>query len=288
MSDTYDSAEAIRRWNLHARQLLQLADFDPEEGDPHRIVLLNPVLFALLPDVQGKRVLDAGCGEGYLCRKLARLGAHVTGVDYSVEMLAMARERTDPALGIRYLHGTCEHMDFLDPGSFDLVVSNMVLMDLPDHQAEHVTPARLEPVLPDLSERQADLDRGRCLLSPQRVFDFSEDRAVPRFHGPPQEVFLAGEVVIDRALRHPHGIRDLFQPRSPVPSFREGAEGGIQKGFRRLVGSFGDPRRRELMSAHALACRMESMGKRRPSWENVSIERTASPLSGRLFVKSYS
>jgi SAM-dependent methyltransferase len=135
MSDTYDSAEAIRRWNLHARQLLQLADFDPEEGDPHRIVLLNPALFTLLPDVQGKRVLDAGCGEGYLCRKLARLGAHVTGVDYSVEMLAMARERTDPALGIRYLHGNCEHMDFLDPGSFDLVVSNMVLMDLADYEA---------------------------------------------------------------------------------------------------------------------------------------------------------
>jgi SAM-dependent methyltransferase len=135
MNHTFDSAEAIRRWNLYARQLWQLADFDPEEGDPHRIVLLNPALFALLPDVGGKRVLDAGCGEGYLCRKLARLGARVTGVDYSEEMLAMARERTDPALGIRYLHGNCEHMDFLDPGSFDLVVSSMMLMDLGDHEA---------------------------------------------------------------------------------------------------------------------------------------------------------
>ena len=41
----------------------------------HRLVLLNPALFQLLPDVKGKRVLDAGCGEGYLSRKLARLGA---------------------------------------------------------------------------------------------------------------------------------------------------------------------------------------------------------------------
>lgn len=135
MNHTFDSAEAIRRWNVHARRLLPLADFDPEEGDPHRIVLLNPALFALLPDVNGKRVLDAGCGEGYLCRKLARLGARVTGVDYSEEMLAMARERTDPALGICYLHGNCEHMDFLDPSSYDLVVSNMMLMDLADHEA---------------------------------------------------------------------------------------------------------------------------------------------------------
>jgi SAM-dependent methyltransferase len=108
---------------------------DPEEGDPHRIVLLNPTLFRLLPDVKGKRVLDAGCGEGYLCRKLARLDARVTGVDFSQEMLALAEERTDVALGIRYVHGNCERMDFLDASSFDVVVSNMVFMDLADHRA---------------------------------------------------------------------------------------------------------------------------------------------------------
>jgi SAM-dependent methyltransferase len=132
---SYDSDEAIRRWDLHARHIVTY--MDPEEGDPHRIVLLNPALFQLLPDVDGKRVLDAGCGEGYLCRKLARLGARVTGVDFSKEMLAIAEERTrDRAvLGIRYLHGNCEHLDFLDAGSFDVVVSNMVLMDLADHRA---------------------------------------------------------------------------------------------------------------------------------------------------------
>jgi ubiquinone/menaquinone biosynthesis C-methylase UbiE len=50
-------------------------------------------------------------------------------------MLAIARERTDPALDIHYLHGNCEHLDFLDARSFDVVVSNMVLMDLADHKA---------------------------------------------------------------------------------------------------------------------------------------------------------
>jgi SAM-dependent methyltransferase len=133
MPKSYDSDEAIQRWDLHARHIVTY--MDPGEGDPHRIVLLNPALFQLLPDVDGKRVLDAGCGEGYLCRRLARLGARVTGVDFSKEMLAIAGERTDPALGIRYLHGNCEHLDFLDAGSFDVVVSSMVLMDLADHQA---------------------------------------------------------------------------------------------------------------------------------------------------------
>jgi 2-polyprenyl-3-methyl-5-hydroxy-6-metoxy-1,4-benzoquinol methylase len=128
-----DSDEAIRRWDVHARELADF--FDPDEGDPNRVVLLNPALFQILPDVAGKRVLDAGCGEGYLSRKLARLGARVTGVDYSQEQLAIAQERTDPQLGIEYRHGNCEHLDILDPGSFDVVVSNMVLMDLADHQA---------------------------------------------------------------------------------------------------------------------------------------------------------
>lgn len=133
MSSPYDSDEAIRRWDLLARYIVPY--MDPEEGDPHRVVLLNPALFQLLPDVNGKRVLDAGCGEGYLCRKLAKLGALVTGVDYSRELLAIAGERTDPDLAIHYLYGNCEHMDFLDAGSFDVIVSNMVLMDLSDHRA---------------------------------------------------------------------------------------------------------------------------------------------------------
>jgi ubiquinone/menaquinone biosynthesis C-methylase UbiE len=129
----YDADEAIRRWDLHARTLW--SEIDPEDGDRHRVILLNPTLFQLLPDVRGKRVLDAGCGEGYLSRKLARLGARVTGADFSREVLGLAEERTDPALAIRYVHANCEDLEGLAAGSFDVVVSNMVLMDLPDHRA---------------------------------------------------------------------------------------------------------------------------------------------------------
>jgi 2-polyprenyl-3-methyl-5-hydroxy-6-metoxy-1,4-benzoquinol methylase len=132
MPDTFDAAEAIRRWDLHAQAV---ADAMEGEGDPHRIVLLDPALFQLLPEVSGLRVLDAGCGEGYLCRKLAALGARVTGVDYSRELLAFAKARTDPALGVRYVHGNCECLEALDAGSYDIVVSNMVLQDLSDHHA---------------------------------------------------------------------------------------------------------------------------------------------------------
>jgi len=132
MQDNYDSTEAIRRWDMHARELTE--NFT-EEGDKHRIVLLNPVLLQLLDNVEGKKILDAGCGEGYLSRLLAKQGASVTGVDFSEEMLAIAQERTKSALGIRYVHGNCEKMDFFETESFDIIVSNMVLQDLSDHKA---------------------------------------------------------------------------------------------------------------------------------------------------------
>ncbi len=37
-----------------------------DEGDLTRKYLLNPAIFALLGDVRGRAILDAGCGQGYL------------------------------------------------------------------------------------------------------------------------------------------------------------------------------------------------------------------------------
>src|SRR6266851_2677678 len=49
-------------------------------------------LLALLPDVDGRRVLDLGCGAGQLARHLATTGAaEVVGVDVSERMLVLAR-----------------------------------------------------------------------------------------------------------------------------------------------------------------------------------------------------
>ena len=63
---------------------------------------------------EDKDVLDAGCGEGYNTRILARGGARMTGVDLSERMieLAQAEERRAP-LGIRYVvHATPISADF--------------------------------------------------------------------------------------------------------------------------------------------------------------------------------
>ncbi|GIO53815.1 class I SAM-dependent methyltransferase [Paenibacillus cineris] len=79
---------------------------------------------ALLPDLQGKSVLDLGCGFGWHCRYAREQhAAEVVGVDISAKMLESAREQTDdPA--ITYLQAPIEDIDFPD-GHFDVVLSSL-------------------------------------------------------------------------------------------------------------------------------------------------------------------
>ena len=96
--------------------------------------LLVPRLLAYAGDVAGRRVLDAGCGEGHIARMLAQQGAGVTAVDLSPRLIAIAQER-DPGTGITYLvHDLSMPLPQYST-SFDLVVSNLVLPDVDDYRA---------------------------------------------------------------------------------------------------------------------------------------------------------
>ncbi|MFM2125593.1 MAG: hypothetical protein RL328_2044 [Acidobacteriota bacterium] len=99
------------------------------QGDRNRYLCSDPVLWAFAGDVAGKKVLDAGSGTGYLSAQLAEQGAHVTGVDFSENMVAIAR-RDFP--GIEFRVDSCTELITCRDGEFDLLVSNYVLMDVPD------------------------------------------------------------------------------------------------------------------------------------------------------------
>lgn len=77
--------------------------------------------------------MDAGCGNGYLCRSLAKKGAKVVGVDISKRFIEIARqkEREDP-LGIQYYVGSLCDLNMFEDETFDAVVSNLTLMDVLD------------------------------------------------------------------------------------------------------------------------------------------------------------
>ncbi len=90
--------------------------------------LIQPELLKLLGDVRGKRVLDAGCGEGVYSRYLKGLGATVVGIDGSEKMVHFARQR-EPDIDVK----VADLLDALafDSDSFDAVISAGVLMSLP-------------------------------------------------------------------------------------------------------------------------------------------------------------
>jgi len=104
-----------------------------EYGDKNREYVIDPVVFRLMGSVKGLSVLDAGCGNGYLCRLLARKGAKMVGIDISKRYITIAEqmERKSP-LGITYHVGTMSNLAMFQNETFDMVVSNLVLMDVHD------------------------------------------------------------------------------------------------------------------------------------------------------------
>jgi 2-polyprenyl-3-methyl-5-hydroxy-6-metoxy-1,4-benzoquinol methylase len=83
------------------------------------------------PFIAGKRVLEAGCGEGYGAALMAASAAHVVGVDYDAPALELARARYRlPNLEYR----TVDLLDLArqQPGEFDVVTNFQVLEHLVD------------------------------------------------------------------------------------------------------------------------------------------------------------
>lgn len=124
--------EVAKYWDDNANVW---ADHVRKGWDAYREYFNNPAFLAFMGDLSGKTVLDAGCGEGYNTRLLARSGARMTGVDLSERMIELARqeEQREP-LGIRYEVASFSDLGIFNDASFDVVVSSMALMDGPDFE----------------------------------------------------------------------------------------------------------------------------------------------------------
>lgn len=86
-------------------------------------------ILAELFELAGKRVVDAGCGDGKLVRMMAGHGAVVFGVEPSADQVARARA-AKPVAGEQYAVGGAEDLPF-DPHSVDLVVFSNSLHHVP-------------------------------------------------------------------------------------------------------------------------------------------------------------
>jgi ubiquinone/menaquinone biosynthesis C-methylase UbiE len=122
----------------------EVADQYSRMLDPEGLGLVDPVLTELIGDVARQEVLSLACGQGQDARLLARLGATVTGIDLSSEMLRYARghEAADP-LGIGYLQGDAQDLAVFPSRSFEGVVCHLALMDIPHLAAAVQTVSRV-------------------------------------------------------------------------------------------------------------------------------------------------
>ncbi len=102
-------------------------------GTPHHESILNPCVEELLGDVRGKSLLDAGCGEGYLARYYTKKGADVTAIDLSPSLIETSKMITDSeSLEVDYRVGDVCHIESVPNETFDIVLSNLVLLNIPD------------------------------------------------------------------------------------------------------------------------------------------------------------
>lgn len=85
----------------------------------------------LFPDVQGKDVLDLGCGYGWHCKYVLDQGAaSVLGIDQSERMICEAQQRNS---GENISYRVCDLLEYEYPEAyFDVVVSNLVLHYIED------------------------------------------------------------------------------------------------------------------------------------------------------------
>jgi SAM-dependent methyltransferase len=96
------------------------------DAKPHNAYYERPTTLSLLPKVEGKRVLEAGCGPGVYADWLAEHGAEVVALDVSPRMVQLAEQRLGAKARVLQ-SGFSQPLGFLASASFDVVLSALAL-----------------------------------------------------------------------------------------------------------------------------------------------------------------
>ncbi|MHA2273170.1 MAG: class I SAM-dependent methyltransferase [Candidatus Hodarchaeales archaeon] len=108
ISERYQQQNAISLFDVH------YGPFAPGEKEER-----------LLGDVQGRNILELGCGGGQNAIVLAKWGANVWGVDQSVKQLEYARQLANKEeVAVKFLETNMESIPELNANSFDIILSS--------------------------------------------------------------------------------------------------------------------------------------------------------------------
>jgi demethylmenaquinone methyltransferase/2-methoxy-6-polyprenyl-1,4-benzoquinol methylase len=134
-----------------------------------RVLALKQAVAREVPP--GSRVLEIGCGTGELAGLLCGRGARVEGFDRSPAMIEVARERIeaeklDGQLMVREMG--VEEMDRLPEGTYDAVVSTLVLSELADDERRYALKHAFRALKPGgllvVADEVVPRSKGRRLL----------------------------------------------------------------------------------------------------------------------------
>ncbi|MBE0622053.1 MAG: bifunctional 2-polyprenyl-6-hydroxyphenol methylase/3-demethylubiquinol 3-O-methyltransferase UbiG [Burkholderiales bacterium] len=97
---------------------------------------INPLRLGWIDGIaqlNGKTVLDVGCGGGILAEAMAKLGAHVKGVDLSEKALKVAMlHLLESRLDVNYEEISAESLAQREPGTYDALTCMEMLEHVPD------------------------------------------------------------------------------------------------------------------------------------------------------------
>ena len=125
-----DSAEIAKFEELAHRWWDPNSEFKPlHDINPLRLNYIDERCNGL----QGKHVLDVGCGGGILSESMAAMGAHVTGIDMGETPLSVAKlHLLESGQQVDYRQTTAEALAAEQPGHYDVVTCMEMLEHVPD------------------------------------------------------------------------------------------------------------------------------------------------------------
>ncbi len=117
-------------WNAMGDEWFELA----QSGEARNYYIM-PKMLEFMGDVNGKRILDLGCGEGGYSRELAKRGAELVAVDCSQKAIeySIRLAEQENLLIKHYVRNSNDLFDMEDE-QFDIVLCSMMLMDCEDFE----------------------------------------------------------------------------------------------------------------------------------------------------------